>query len=160
MLRGSLSVLRGESLWHRESRNMWGNLGGREQVIIYNHRAVTQYTLSSELQAVTHCTPICLNHPSILSGHTELHCFCLHPYSCHWAFAPTPSSGSLRAHISYPSWNTWLKREASTHNLLSLTSLQLYFFQYYNEFKAQALLCFSLPLEARALKLTGERAYS
>ena len=50
MVRGSLSVLRGESLWHRESRNMWGNLGGREQVIIYNHRAVTQYKLSSELQ--------------------------------------------------------------------------------------------------------------
>jgi hypothetical protein len=53
-----------------------------------------------------------------------------------------------------------LKREASTHNLLSLTSLQLYFSQYHNEFKAQALLCFSLPLEARTLKLTRDRTYS
>ena len=69
---------------------MWGNLGGREQVIIYNRRAVTQYKLSSELQAVIHCTPISLTHLPILFGHEYLH------YS---VSIPMAATGPLLPHL-------------------------------------------------------------
>jgi hypothetical protein len=82
----------------------------------------------------------CLTHLPFLSGCADLSCFCHHSHGCHWAFALTPSSGSPHAHISKPSWNTLSKREASTCNLLSLTSFQLYFFQYYNEFRGPSFI--------------------
>ena len=69
---------------------MWGNLGGKEQVIIYNRRAVTQYKLSSELQAVIHCTPISLTHLPILFGHEYLH------YS---VSIPMAATGPLLPHL-------------------------------------------------------------
>lgn len=109
---------------------------------------------------VTHSTPISLTHlPTLPATQT----------STASGSIPTVATGPLLPNLLHalssvtsPSWSPLSKREASTRNLLGLTFFPplVYFTHSIMSSGAQALLCFSLTLEAKALKLPGDGAYS